>query len=895
MMNGPDDIRPDPDVLLHALKKEEEEATKAKLKIFFGMCAGVGKTYDMLKAAHESKAKGVDVVIGYVETHNRPETEALLQDLPVIPRKKIEYRERSIEEMDLDAILARRPKLVLVDELAHTNVPGSRHTKRYQDVQELLDNGIDVYTTLNVQHLESRADTVAQITGSTIRETVPDLVFEQADEVEVIDISPDELLKRLAEGKVYTPERSQLAIQNFFRKGNLTALREMSLRLTAERVDHQLRDYMRTQRISGPWKSGQRMLLGISASPRSISMIRWARRLSYTMNASWVVVYVEPSAGSSEKEKEQLSKNIKLARELGAETVITSDDDIAGALIRVAREQNVTQIFVGKPRRGPFSRASRVVDELLSRTRDLDLYIIAKEEPAEEEKTRLRIPEIESGFRQYLLAAAIVLVVALACFPLTSLIGYRTVSLIILLTVSLLPLRMGPGPVLVAAGLGALAWDFFFIPPIFTFPIGHLEDMLMLGMYFIVAIVTGVLSARVRAREKALRQREERTSALFSLANDLSSAHSQDEVIKAAVSNVKKYFDADVAVFLGEPDGDISPKPHVASSMAPDTKELGVVAWVYWNEKRAGRNTETLPFAQATYLPMSGPRYPLGVIGVRLHQNRKLSVEQESLLENFITQIASAVEREFLNEFTKKSIVIEESERLYKTLFSSVSHELRTPVATIMGASENLLRDLSSSSVASSLDHADEIHLAAERLNRLVANLLDMTRLESGMIQAKLDWCDVRDVINRATKELERELSHHTVSVKVQDDMPLVKMDFGLMEQALSNLLYNAAVHTPGGTSILVGAFVEGGDCVISVADNGPGLTQDVLPKVFDKFYRAPGAKTGGTGLGLPIAKGFVEAHGGTISAKNRSSGGSEFVIRIPLNSESSKAGTRTL
>ncbi len=409
------------------------------------MCAGVGKTYDMLKDAREAKSKGIDVVVGYVETHRRSETEALLAGLPIVPRKQLEYRGTTLEEMDLDAILARKPKLALVDELAHTNAPGSRHTKRYQDILELLDNGIDVFTTLNVQHLESRADTVAQITGSTIRETVPDSIFESADEIEIIDIAPDELLKRLTEGKVYTSERSKQAIENFFRKGNLTALREMSLRLTAERVDRQLRDYMRRQRISGPWKSGQRILVGISPSPYSTHLIRWARRVSYTMDASWIAVYVETSKSLNEKEKEQLSKNIKLAGELGAEIFTTSDEDIAGALIRVAREQNVTQILVGKPERHLFSSASRHLNDLIERSHNLDIYIVGHEETDTQGKNRQGFFQIQSAFPQYLIASAIVLIVALICFPLSQYIGYRTVSLIILLTVSLLPLRMGPG------------------------------------------------------------------------------------------------------------------------------------------------------------------------------------------------------------------------------------------------------------------------------------------------------------------------------------------------------------------------------------------------------------------------------------------------------------------
>ena len=880
--------RPDPDALLHALRKEEEKAAKAKLKIFFGMCAGVGKTYDMLTAAHDAISKGIDVVIGIVETHKRPETEALVVNLPVIPRKKIDYHNNVVEEMDLDAILARKPKLVLVDELAHTNAPGSRHLKRYQDVQELLDNGIDVYTTLNVQHLESRADAVAQITGSLVRETVPDSIFERADDIEVIDLPPDELLKRLEEGKVYSPERSQQAIQNFFRKGNLTALREMSLRLTAERVAHQLRDYMRTERITGPWKSGQRFVVGISPSPHSVSVLRWARRLSYTMNASWVVVCVETSAALPESDKEQLSKNISLARKLGAEIITTSDENVSDALIRVAREQNATQILVGKSKRGLFSHSQRLIEDLVEKSHNVDVYIVGQEDNTQQERKRRAIPKLQSTITQYVLASAIVAIVALCCFPFSQLIGYRTVSMVILLTVSLLPLRMGPGPVLVAAAVGALVWDFFFIPPIFTFSVGHIEDVMMLGVYFIVAIVTGVLTARVRAREKAVRQREERTAALFSLTNNLSSAHSQEEVIQAAVSNIKKYFDADVAMILGEADGEISAQPHPASSFDLDVKEYGVASWAYWNEKKAGKYTDTLPSAGATYFPISGPRYPLGVVGVRLHRNEKLSSDQETSLDNFISQIASAMERELLNDVNKRSIVVAESERLYKILFNSISHELRTPIAAIMGASENLTKISANQGATSTDEYTKEIHIAAERLNRLVANLLDMSRLESGMIQPKMDWCDIHDLINAAVKGLDRELSRHSVIVKVQDEKPLFKLDFGLVEQALTNLVHNAAVHTPEGSSITINAKVEERQCVFVVADSGPGLAKDDLPKVFEKFYRAEGMKSGGSGLGLTIAKGFAEAHKGTLTARNRDSGGAEFTLKIPLTTEPS-------
>ncbi|RPI02460.1 MAG: sensor histidine kinase KdpD [Ignavibacteriae bacterium] len=887
-MSLEDQNRPDPETLLQLLKKEEEKEKRGKLKIFFGMCAGVGKTYDMLKDAQGAFSKGIDVVIGYVETHKRAETEALLTGLPVVPRTTVEYRGTILEEMDLDAIISRKPQLVLVDELAHTNAPSSRHTKRYQDVQELLSSGIDVFTTLNVQHLESRAETVAQITGSIVRETVPDSIFESADEVEVIDIAPDELLKRLAEGKVYNPERSRHAIDNFFRKGNLTALREMSLRITAERVDQQLREYRHSQRITETWKSGIRLVVGISAEPHAISLIRWARRVSYTMDASWAVVFVETSSKTTAQEAEQLSKNFKLAKELGAEIITTSDESISDALIRTALEQNATQILVGRPRQRRVFGSSRLIKDLLRKSKDIDIYVVGHEEEEEQNVPGgllNRIPRIQSGFPQYLLAAVIILGVSLACLPLARVIDYRTISYIILFAVSLLPLRLGRGPVLLGAACGALAWNFLFIIPVYTFSIRHVEDLLMLLVFFIVATVSGTLSARVRERAEAVRQREMRASALFALTKDLSSAHSQDEVVKAAVLNIKKFFNADVSVFLGDADGDMSKVAHGASSYAPDEKESSVAAWTYWNEKKAGKFTETLPFAHATYYSMSGPRYPVGVIGVRTQKDEKLSIDQETLLENFIAQISSAVERELLNDVTKKSIVVAESERLYKTLFNSISHELRTPIATIMGASENLAAGAYQQR-AMQQELSSEIHVAAERLNRLIANLLDMTRLESGMIKPKQDWCDIRDIVNATLKNLEHETAGHLMAVHCQEDLPLMKLDFGLMEQALTNLVYNATIHTPSGTEIAIHARTLNNQCVITVDDNGPGIPPDDVKKIFDKFYRAEGAIAGGTGLGLPIAKGFIEAHRGTLSVRNVLPHGTEFIIAIPLETE---------
>lgn len=874
--------RPDPDLLLNALKKEEEKKDKGKLKIFFGMCAGVGKTYEMLKSAHEIKSKGVDVIIGYVETHKRQETQALLEGLAVLPRRNVEYRGSMLEEMDIDAILTRNPKLVLVDELAHTNAPGSRHAKRYQDVLELLDNGIDVYTTLNVQHLESRADTVAQITGTIIRETVPDSVFAHANEIEIIDIPPDELLKRLNEGKVYTPERSQQAIQNFFRKGNLTALREMSLRMTAERVDHQLREFMNTQQIRGTWKSIQRLLVGISAKTESISLIRWARRMAYTMDASWIVVYVESSKSLNDSGKEQLAKNLALARELGAEIMTTSDEDIVQGILRIARQQNATQILVGKSlRMFPFRKS--LLDRLIERSGDLDIYVVGGMD--ETGKKRFwHLPEIHSGLPQYTTAVLIVLALVCLCYPLRPFIGYQTISLILLFVVAVFPLKLGMGPVITAATLSALAWNYFFIPPQFTFTIKEPQDILMFGAYFVIAAVTGVLTTRVRAREKAVRSREERAVALYSLTKDLSTATSLDGVIKSGVENIKKFFNAEVVICLSESDGDLLSQPHASSTMTVDEKEFGVAAWTYWNEQRAGKFTDTLPSAKATYYPLSGPRYPLGVLGVRFINQERLSLDQETLLENFIHQISSNLEREQLNDLNRKSLIVAESERLYRNLFDSISHEFKTPIAAILGSVEHLQNN---PLITSSEDNPviEEIQYAATRLNRLVANMLDMTRLESGLLKPNLKWCDIPDLISSTVQKLEEELTDYPVEISLADSLPLVKLDWGLIEQALTNLIHNATVHTPRGTKIFINAQTQGNDCFIVVSDTGPGILPENVNRVFEKFYRAAGSSTGGTGLGLSIARGFVEVHGGTLAFANRKEGGAQFTIRLPIDS----------
>ncbi len=876
--------RPDPDALLAALQKEQSRQGRGKLKIFFGMAAGVGKTYAMLEAAQAQLKAGVEVVIGYVETHGRAETEALVTAFEVIPRAAYEYRGRTLEDMDLDAILTRHPQLLLVDELAHTNAPGARHPKRYQDVIELLEAGISVYTTINIQHLESRADTVRQITGVPIRETVPDSLFDLADEVELIDLTPEELRQRLAEGKVYVPASAELAVKNFFRVGNLTALREMALRLTAERVDHQLQDYMFLKRIAGPWKSGERLMVAVGPNPLAERLVRWTRRMAYNLEASWIVVNVETSHPLSHKDQEQLARNLALARELGGEVVTTADEDIVRALLRVARERNATQIIVGKPESNPLFdllRGGSRVDRLIRQSGDLDVYVVTGDKGEVRKPVRRYFPTLHTGPREYLIALLVVAVVVGLCLLASQWITYQAVGLVLLFTVALLALFVGRGPVLVAAALSALLWDLLFIPPILTLNIAGLENVLMFGLYFVIALATGTLTARLRAQERSFRSREKRTEALYTLARAIASAATMQEVLAAAVREIQRAFDAEVAFLLREEDNRLPYIAHSASTLVVDEKERSVATWAFLHRKQAGRFTDTLPMASARWLPLITPNGVVGVMGIRARE--RLSLDQETLLETFASQVALAIEREMLNEAAEHAAVIAKSEHLYKTLLDSVSHELRTPIATIEGAATTLLDPLTANQDGARTDLIEEIRMAADRLNRLVENLLDMTRLESGMLKPRLDWCDVRDLIGVTLNHLKPLLAQHEIVTDIAPDLPLARLDFVLMEQALHNLIHNSAVHTAPGTRIRIVAKVDGSELVITVADRGPGLPPEALPRIFDKFYRAPGTRTGGVGLGLSITRGLVEAHGGTITAENRTRGGVSFIIRLPL------------
>ena len=868
----------DADALLAAIQREESEGHRGRLKVFLGMCPGVGKTYAMLEAAHRELRTGRDIVIGYVETHGRKETDALAAGLPQIACKQSEYRGVTLDEMDLDAVLARRPQLVLVDELAHTNAPGSRHPKRWQDVAELLDASIDVFTTLNVQHVESRADTVRQVTGAEIRETVPDSVLDHAV-LELVDLPPAELVQRLHEGKVYLPDRAAAAARNFFTQANLTALRELSLRLVADHVGVDTRELREGQAGVEQWKTGHSLLVGVGPSPFSEPLIRWTRRMADGLRCRWLAVHVEGSRPLTADAQARLEKNLATARELGAEVVTTTDDDLVRGLLRIGRQQNATQIIVGKPAGSgwiKWLRGDRLLRRLIRESGDIDLQVV-RAEKAHADSRRVWLPSPASGLQQYFFAAGVIAGTGLLNLGLMQFSGPRVPGLVFLLAVVLVALKVGRGPVLLAGTLSALAWDFFFLPPRFTLVISRLEDGLLFGLYFVVAIVLGQLVSRIRTQEQAERRREERAVALYEFTRDLAEASSRDEVVWHLVSQITNVFHAPVGVLLHADD---RLSAHPDGTFAFSEKESAVADWAFRQRKPAGKFTANLPGAEAFHLPLVTGRKAFGVLAVQL-QEEHFTLSQRDLLETFARQSALILDRVELRLAAEQARLLTESEKFSRTLLNSISHELRTPLAASTSAASAL-----ASADAATLEQRrtlmNEILEANARLNRVVGNLLDVARLEAGRVRLHLDWHDARDLVQTTLRELQREMASHPVAAVLPPEPLLVRLDFSLMQHALSNLLLNAASHAPSGTAIEVSAKLSDGFLVMSVADYGPGIPAESLPRVFDKFFRAPSAPAGGSGLGLTIVKGFVEAHGGSVSAANRPARGAIFTLRLP-------------
>jgi len=878
--------RPDPEALLARVKEEEARAHRGTLKVFFGAAAGVGKTYAMLEAAREQRDDGVDIVVGYVETHQRAETEALLDGLELLPRRSLEYRGTTLPEFDLDAALQRRPAVILVDELAHTNAPGSRHAKRWQDVVELLDAGIDVYTTVNVQHVESLNDIVAKITGVVMRETVPDSVFEQADEVELIDLPPDDLLQRLREGKVYMPAQAQEAVEHFFRKGNLIALRELALRRTAERVDAQMRVYRREHAIDAVWPTAERVLVCVGPSPWSTRLVRAAKRMADQLGAEWIAAYVETPAQLRlpPEARDSVVQTLRLAEQLGAQTITLSGPTMSEALLAYAHDRNVSKLVVGKPTRTRWRRIlfGSIVDTLVQGSGDIDVYVISGGQPDAAPPTPVRRTALPTDWTAYGQAAAVVVGATGLAWLLAPFSELSNIVMVYLLGIVAVAMRTGRGPSLLASILSVAAVDFFFVPPYLTFAVSDARYIFTFLVMLIVGLVISGLTVRTRAQAEAARHREQRTAALYAMSRELASTRGVDELLRIAVRHVAEVFRGQVVVLVPSAQGSLT--PWSGGHFELDANDLGVGRWVFEHRQPAGLGTATLPGASALYVTLLASTGPVGVLGLR-PADRHAMDEPERLhqLETFAAQTALALERARLAEEAHAAQVRIETERLRNSLLSSVSHDLRTPLAAITGAVTTVLEGGARLDASTRQELLESVRDEADRLNRLVQNLLEMTRLESGALQLRRDWHPLEEIIGAALGRVGKRLGARRVTTRVPPDLPLVAIDDVLIEQVLVNLLDNSLKYTPATTAIEIIATAGERNVTVEIADHGPGLRAGDEDRVFDKFYRTDPSAGRGAGLGLAICRGIVQAHGGRIWAQNLPGSGVAFLFTLPI------------
>ncbi len=882
--------RPDPDELLARVKASEARESRGRLTVFFGAAPGVGKTYAMLEASRFAREEGTDVVVGIVETHGRYDTASLLLGLEILPRRRVSHRGIELEELDLDAALARRPGLLLIDELAHTNAPGSRHTKRWQDVEEILEAGIDVYTTLNVQHLESLVDVVAQITHVVVRETVPDSVFDSADDVRLIDLPIDELLVRLKEGKVYVPEQARLAGEAFFREGNLIALREIALRKTAERVDAQMRAYREEHGIEKTWAVGERLLVCVSPSPASEGLVRGARRLAGSLHAEWIAAYVEPAGAVrlGPGERKRVTAHLELAQRLGAETLTLSGGRGAEEVVRFAHQRNVTRIIVGKPTHPPWRDRLQpsFLDLLVRSSGDIDVHVLTGEEGAGEPAGLREAPRRPRRISAPGILASLLLV------GLSTLLGdlvfgrtqVADVVMVYLLAIVLVSLRWGLVESLSAAIASVLAFDYFFVPPYHTFAVADLRHIATFGIMFLVATVISGLTRRVRDQAEAARLRELRTASLYALSRALATAKTTTDVVLAGAKHVQDLFGAKAAILLLQ-DGGLREASSLDGTFQLDDKERGVAEWVATHGRPAGLGTETLPSSSALHLPLEGASERVGVLAVAPSERDRFERHDERQhLDAFAAQIAAALERTRLAELAAAARLRVEAEQLRNSLLSSVSHDLRTPLAVITGTASTLLNDAVAPDVRREL--LETIVQEADRLARLVRNLLDMTRLEAGAVQVKKEWQPLEEAVGAALERMETSLAGRAIETALPADLPLVPFDSVLLQQVLVNLLENAVKYTPSGSPITISASRHDGAVEVTVADRGPGLSAGEEDRIFEKFYRAQKGRGGGVGLGLTICRGIVTAHGGRIWATNRHGGGAAFHFSLPIEGE---------
>jgi len=888
------DQRPSPEALLEAARREESSA--GRLKIFVGAAPGVGKTYEMLQQARARKQDGYDIVVGVVETHGRKETQALLDELEIVPRKRLEYKGQSLEEMDLDAVIARRPQIVLVDELAHTNVPGSRHPKRYLDVEELLNRGIDVYTTVNIQHIESLNDVVAQITHVRVRETVPDSVFDRAHAIELVDLTPDDLIQRLKEGKVYVPKQAERALEHYFSPGNLTALRELALRRTAERVDEQLLSHMQAHAIPGPWAAGERILVCVSEDPRAAGLVRYGKRLADRLHAPFTALCVETrrSLQWTEEERDRVADTMRLAEALGGEaiTVPGGERSIADEVIAFAQANNVTQIIIGKSTRSRWFEIlhGSVVHELVRRSGNISVHVIAGEELKRDPIPRKTVRTAAGAAPFDPWPYGIALLVVAAALAVAQLVqpffGVENVDLVFLTAIVGVAVRYGLWPSLVATVAASLCYNYFFLPPVYTFTITDPNNIAAFVLFTIVAVIVSHFAARGRTRTVAAHERVRSVERLYAFSRKLAGVGTLDDVLWATAYQTALMLGVRVVLLLPER-GSIAVRAGYPPEDRLDDADLAAAKWAWENNRPAGRGSDTLPGAKRLFLPMRTGRGLIGIVGIDADKpGPLLTPDQRRLLDALMDQAALAIERVYLVEDADRVKLSAETDRLRTALLTSISHDLKTPLAAVLGAA-GTLRDLSGAlSDAEKADLLATVIDESERLNRFIANLLDMTRLESGAIVPNTAPHDLGEIVGSALRRAGKILAGHRIELDLAAGLPMLELDAVLFEQALFNLLDNAAKYSAADSVIRIQSWSDNSAVYLQVLDEGDGIPPGDLEHIFDKFYRARKGDQvrAGTGLGLAISRGFVEAMQGTITAANRTDrAGAVFTIRLPV------------
>ena len=887
--------RPDPDSILKKIDKE----ARGKLTVFLGATAGVGKTYTMLESAHERLLEGLDVVIGWVDTHGRRETERLVDGLPKLPVKTLEYRGKILPEMDIDAILTRKPELVLVDELAHTNIPGSRNVRRFQDVEELLSAGINVYTTLNIQHIESLNDVVAQVTGVVVRETVPDYVIDQADKVQLIDIPSEDLIERLKEGKVYIPGQAEQALRKFFRAGNINALRELSLRYTASRVDKDLSDYMREHKIDGPWPASGRVMVCVSGSPFSAQLIRVASRLASGVKAECLAVHIDVTKQqASDAERNRIAQNMRLAEDLGAKTLSVEASDLTKKILELAQSHNVTAIVIGKPRRGRLWECfhGSVVNRLIRNSGNLNIYVIQtghEPESANEAKIVTAQGKNTEEIFPYVYSLLMVAAITLVGFVIRDEIEPGNIALLYQLPVVLSAYWWGRWPAYFTGVFSVLAFDYLFVPPFYTFSVDDMRYLWSFFTFLIVAFVIGGRTELLRREAVAAKLREKNTQALFEFSREIAAVIDLDTIVRQLAKRVADALGRRIMVMLPDEKGRLSVyadfRPvegdcHTLRQPIADSAEAAVAAWAYEHRRIAGRSTETLSGADNLYIPLATRESVVGLLGVKVVE-KLITPEQQKLMEAWAALAAIAIERVRLTEKAREATLVLESDRLRTALLNSISHELRTPLASIMGSASTLLESDSLYSADERHELLESITDGSKRMNLILSNLLDTARIESGMMKLKYDWCDIEDVIGTALQHLSEQVENRRLEINIREGIPLLQGDCVLLGQVVLNLVDNALKYSPADSSIEIQASSTNEELTVSVADHGIGIPATDMEKIFDKFYRVQHGESSipGTGLGLSICKSIVEAHGGKIWASNRSEGGAVISFSLPL------------